>query len=100
MGGLAADDTSQRDKTVEASAGHGRPGREDRDRGRDLERAGYRDAFMARAGCRKRRDRPGRELVGDVFVEPRFDDGDVRRLPRKALRVTRGAALAGGCRRH
>src|SRR5690349_10337236 len=54
---------------------------------RNFERAGYRDPFVGRAALFALGDRPLDEVVGDVFVEARFDEKNVRTNGSRALFV-------------
>ena len=78
MDGLAADDAAERDRRVIGLAVRSRGVDRDRDRRRNLQRAGHRDDVMGDAGRLQLGDRAFQQRVLDVVIEARLDDQRAR----------------------
>ena len=80
VGGLAADDAAERQIAVERPA-LDLDRRLDRhlDGGRNLQHAGHGKALIAGARLLQRGNRALRQLIGDIGIEARFHDHDMRR---------------------
>ena len=73
MRGLSPDDAAEREEAVNLLAGLLGEG----DGRRDLEASRHGMALISRAGRFERRDSTLCQLVGDILIEPSFDDHDV-----------------------